>query len=112
MKSIQKEVKKWVFENRKSIDEAAQQSNLTNRTLYNIFNSNDLKVSQLKNISKTIGVDMKFWFEMENTFQNNTNNLNENSFELKNLMTELLKTQLKIVGLQEQLSKFDSTKKR
>ncbi len=114
MKSIQKEAKKWMFENQTNISGLAEKVQMTVKALYKIFHSNDLKISQLESISKVIGVKISYWFEEENSLHNkkvNTKIIDEITPEMRDSTLELLYAQKKIIQLQEQLLKLESTKK-
>lgn len=65
MFNIEKCIKDALRVKSKSVEELAKEAGTTKQTLYNIFNKDDAKLSQLYSISKALGVSVTDTFEIE-----------------------------------------------
>jgi transcriptional regulator with XRE-family HTH domain len=70
MWSIEERIKKRLTEISMNTNKLAALAGIKEPTLYAIFERNDAKLSQLKNISQVLGVPLSFLIEEENNIRN------------------------------------------
>lgn len=84
MINLKKRIKEKLLDSPYTIEKLAGECGMTKQTLHNIFNKNDIKLSQLESISQVLGEDL-FYFLRDEAVA-----VNENSGEYKNtIRTEL-----------------------